>query len=54
MESGSEILPYYDSMIVKIIVHEQNRELALQGVSDQGSQDKPGFFGENFKRTGFL
>ena len=30
MESGSEILPYYDSMIVKIIVHEQNRELALQ------------------------
>ena len=30
MESGSEILPYYDSMIIKVIVHEENRKLAIR------------------------
>ena len=60
MESGSEILPYYDSMIIKVIVHEENRKLAirkmqcaLRELEIEGVETNKAFLGEILKESDF-
>lgn len=60
MESGSEILPYYDSMIIKVIVHEENRKLAirkmqcaLRELEIEGVETNKAFLEEILKESDF-
>ena len=60
MESGSEILPYYDSMIIKVIVQEENRKLAirkmqcaLRELEIEGVETNKAFLEEILKESDF-